>query len=708
MVSYLHRYPYIRLVIPWIAGVFCGDRFFNGSLELFWGILAFCFLAGLSIGCYFLGRYSLRWCFGIAILALCFTGGWVGITWQLQHATGYTFPKEETVYRGWVTDTPETKEHTFLCRVLLKEQRDSTAIHSIDDCKAILYLQRDSAAAGLKRGDELWVSARISPPVNGRNFDEFDYARYLMRKGISGTGYVVSGKWMLASSEMLSSGNGNIARKSTLLEVAGSCRDRILSLYRQLGFEGDGLAVLSALTVGDKTELSDSVRESYSVAGASHVLALSGLHIGLLYALLFFILSPVAKRGNAGRCLRAVFLLILLWAFAFFTGLSPSVVRSACMFSIWAVADIFNRQALSLNTLAATAGVMLLCNPVWLFDVGFQLSFLAVASILLTYKPIYRLLPVKSRIGRYFWGLMSVSIAAQLGTAPLVMFYFSRFSTHFLFTNLVVIPLVTIILYSAVVMLLLTPLHWIQNFIAEGVKFLLDALNTFIHWVEQLPYASIDGIWLYQLEVLGLYLSGGLVFYYFANRGLKNLLICLFSILLLGVYHVSMSWVDRPLDSIVFYNVRGCPAVHCIDNNGNSRIVYGDSLSDKRQLYRVATNYWNHHQLLSPLEVTADYQDTALCCREQILSYHGRRICMVTDHRWRNKSAATPLYIDYLYLCKGYNGHLKELRLLFAPECIILDASLSEHRKQLFEEECKQSGLRFISLSEKGSVRFLL
>lgn len=116
---------------------------------------------------------------------------------------------------------------------------------------------------------------------------------------------------------MLSSGNGNIARKSTLLEVAGSCRDRILSLYRQLGFEGDGLAVLSALTVGDKTELSDSVRESYSVAGASHVLALSGLHIGLLYALLFFILSPVAKRGNAGRCLRAVFLLILLWAFAF-------------------------------------------------------------------------------------------------------------------------------------------------------------------------------------------------------------------------------------------------------------------------------------------------------------------------------------------------------------------------------------------------------
>ena len=421
MVSYLHRYPYIRLVIPWIAGVFCGDRFFNGSPELFWGILAFCFLAGLSIGCYFLGRYSLRWCFGIAILALCFTGGWVGITWQLQHATGYTFPKEETVYRGWVTDTPETKEHTFLCRVLLKEQRDSTAIHSIDDCKAILYLQRDSAAAGLKRGDELWVSARISPPVNGQNFDEFDYARYLMRKGISGTGYVASGKWTKQD------GMNNLDLKS----IASSCRRKMISLYQKLGFSGDELAVLSALTIGDKTELSDSVRESYSVAGASHILALSGLHIGLLYTLLFFILKPIARRGNIGRVIRSVLLLILLWAFAFFTGLSPSVVRSVSMFSILAMADMVGRQPLSLNTLAAAAWLMLFCNPAWLFDVGFQLSFLAVASILLIQKPIYHLITVKGRIGKYIWGLISVSVAAQIGTAPLVMFYFSRFSVHF-------------------------------------------------------------------------------------------------------------------------------------------------------------------------------------------------------------------------------------------------------------------------------------
>lgn len=707
----------MRLIIPWIAGVFCGERFFCSSTELIWGILVFILLFALAFSLYFLKRYSLRWCFGVTITALCFTGGWLGITKQFQQ-TIYTFPQEEAVYRVLITDTPQAKEHTYLCRTLLKEHCDSIGIHPIDR-NAILYLARDSAAAQLRTGDELLVSTRISPPANNKNFDEFDYARYLMRKGICGTGYVASGKWSILSSGgrplYLSlrpdATNNHYLRTSMLYlrNIANSYREQIISLYRELGFNGDELAVLSALTIGDKTELSESIRESYSVAGASHILALSGLHIGLLYALLFFILQPVAKRGNAGRCLRSVFLIVLLWAFAFFTGFSPSVVRSVTMFSILALADVFGRQSFSLNTLAATAWFMLLCNPAWLFDVGFQLSFVAVTFILLIQQPIYHLFTIKSRIGKYVWGLMSVSIAAQLGTAPLVLFYFSRFSTHFLLTNLAVIPLVTIILYIAVFMLLLTPISWIQTYVAEGVKKLLEILNLFVRWVEQLPYSSIDGIWLYQLEVFGIYVSLLLLFYYYMNRRYKNLITCLSFILLLATCHVTMLWIDRPQSSLVFYNVRGCPAVHCIESDGHSWINYVDTLSDKQLLKRAATNYWNHHHLLPSKEITADYKTTTFSRQQQMLSWQGCRICMVTDNRWRNNSTVSVLYtIDYLYLCKGYDGHLEELTRLFVPGCIILDASLSEYRRNRLEDECKQSGLRFISLSEEGSVCFLL
>ena len=694
----------MRLVIPWIAGVFCGERFFDCSMDVLWGVSVSIFLLILAFLFHFCEHYSQRWCFGAVLTVLCFAGGWTGITWQLRQ-TQYTFPDDDVIYRALITDIPQPRERTSLCRVLVKEYYDSIGSHPVER-KAILYLKQDSAAACLKSGDELLVSTRISPPANQKNFDEFDYARYLMRRGISGTGYVAAGKWITLRSVQT---NGTIHLRLRCL--ADSYREKVIALYRQLGFTGDELAVLSALTIGDKTELSESVRESYSIAGASHILALSGLHIGLLYAFLFFILRPVARKGRTGRCVRSVSLLVLLWAFAFFTGLSLSVVRSVTMFSILALADIFGRQPFSLNTLAVTAWLMLLCNPAGLFDVGFQLSFLAAASILLIQRPVYRLFAVRNRVGKSVWGLMSVSIAAQIGTAPLVMFYFSRFSVHFLLTNLLVIPLITIILYAAIFMLLLTPFPWLQIWAVVGVRKLLEGLNLFVRWVEQLPCSSVDGIWLYQLEVCGIYVFLFGAVCYCLHRRLRNLLFCLLSVLLLSIYHVTMVWIDRPQRGLAFYNVRGCPAVHCIESSGDSWISYADTLPNKKALERVTANYWKRRHLLPPTEITSDCRTDVFSRQRQLVSFHGCNICIVNDNHWqtlRNKSTTPTLYIDYLYLCKGYDGRLKELTKFFLPGCIIFDASLSEYRRDCFKEECKEYGLRFISLSEEGSVRFLL
>lgn len=698
---YLHNHTFVRLIIPWIAGVFCGDRFFNPSFELLWSFLLFGLFAGLTLSFYFFERYSLRWCFGVSVFALCFVGGWIGVTCQLKQ-TVYDFPEKETIYRALLTDSPEAKERSVLCRVFIEELHDSTGTYPVER-KALLYLQKDSLVTQLKEGDRMLVSARLSPPINGHNFDEFDYARYLMRKGVSATGYASSGEWRL-----LSSVSFHASTSSSIRHVAGVYREKVIALYRKLGFEKDELAVLSALTIGDKTDLSDSVRESYSVSGASHVLALSGLHIGLLYALFFLLLKPVTMRWRGGMLVHSLLLLILLWSFAFFTGLSPSVVRSVGICSMLAVASMFGRKTVSLNTLAATAWIMLFFNPVWLFDVGFQLSFLAVASILLIHHPIYRLFPVRNKVERYVWGLMSISIAAQVGTAPLVMLYFSRFSTHFLLTNLVVIPLVTAILYAAVLMLLLTPLLVFQLVVAEGLGFLLKTLNTFVRWVEKLPYASFDGIWLYRSEVLGIYVVFLLFLYYMSARRYKNLLICLCSLLCLSVYHSTMYWQDRPLESLVFYNVRGCPAVHFIKGDGHSWLNYTDSLSDESRLPAVAANYWNHHRLSPPTEIKADYETADFSRHQQILFYHGCSVCIVSDNRWQNKSVDSTLSINYMYLCKGYNGDLEELLQLFSPSCIVLDASLSDYYRQRFKEECIKQSLHFISLSEEGSVRFLL
>ena len=703
MIPFLHKYPFFRLAVPWMLGIYCGDRFSDSFSEPLWGFLACILWACLSFLFYFSERYSWRWCFGVSLSLFCLAGGWLSVNLQLKTAAETEFPKEEAVYRLRVNDFPEVRERTFLCRVWLKERHDSLGIHPVNK-QAILYFQRDSLSSRLQMGEELWVRSRISPPVSARNFDEFDYARYLIRKGISGTGFVASGHWQFSECRKEKEGIATV-----LYRLAASYRTQIENLYRRLGIEGDELAVLSALTLGDKTDLSESVRESYSVAGVSHVLALSGLHIGLLYALAFFLLRPLLLGGQSGRVLRSLLLILLLWLFAFFTGLSPSVVRSAAMFSIWALADLCGRQSFSLNTLALTAWLMLLVRPVWLFDVGFQLSFAAVLSILLFQPFLYRLCPVRHRAGTYLWGLVSVSVAAQLGTAPLVLFYFSRFSTHFLLTNLLVVPLVTLILYAAVVLLLLTPMSGLQAVAAVGLEKMLRMLNLLVRWVEQLPYASVDGIWLYPLEVAGCYLVLGAFFCYLCHRRYARLVTALVLFAAWGAVHSFAVWTDRPRTSIVFYNVRGCPAVHCIESSGHSCIQYADSLSNRQRLRQTAANYWHHCHLYPPAEGSRDSVGQHFFRRQQLICWHGQRVCMVTDNRWKQqRTDGAVCRVDYLYICKGYTGQLAALTRLFLPGCIILDSSLSDYRRNRLKEECQQNHLHFISLSDEGSVRFLL
>lgn len=704
MIPFLHKYPFFRLAVPWMLGIYCGDRFSDSFSEPLWGFLACILWACLSFLFYFSERYSWRWCFGVSLSLFCLAGGWLSVNLQLKTAAETEFPKEEAVYRLRVNDFPEVRERTFLCRVWLKERHDSLGIHPVNK-QAILYFQRDSLSSRLQMGEELWVRSRISPPVSARNFDESDYARYLKRKGISGTGFVASGHWQFSECRKEKEGIATV-----LYRLAASYRTQIENLYRRLGIEGDELAVLSALTLGDKTDLSESVRESYSVAGVSHVLALSGLHIGLLYALAFFLLRPLLLGGQSGRVLRSLLLILLLWLFAFFTGLSPSVVRSAAMFSIWALADMCGRQSFSLNTLALTAWLMLLVRPVWLFDVGFQLSFAAVLSILLFQPFLYRLCPVRHRAGTYLWGLVSVSVAAQLGTAPLVLFYFSRFSTHFLLTNLLVVPLVTLILYAAVVLLLLTPMSGLQAVAAVGLEKMLRMLNLLVRWVEQLPYASVDGIWLYPLEVAGCYLVLGAFFCYLCHRRYARLVTALVLFAAWGAVHSFAVWTDRPRTSIVFYNVRGCPAVHCIESSGHSCIQYADSLSNRQRLRQTAANYWHHCHLYPPAEGSRDSVGQHFFRRQQLICWHGQRVCMVTDNRWKQQRTddGAVCRVDYLYICKGYTGQLAALTRLFLPGCVILDSSLSDYRRNRLKEECQQNHLHFISLSDEGSVRFLL
>jgi len=706
----LQRHPFLRLLVPFAGGIVCGDAyFFRQRAELALSIPSeasrlasglfpvWICVAGfllLLLTYYLSGKYRFRWLYGISVFLCCFVLG-AGMAEEHLHRTDFPFSDEASVYQAVIKGNPEVKERSILCRVQLEGKiGNEPAEWEKHDNTVLLYFPKDSATAELSRGDKLWVHARLAPPVNNGNPDEFDYVRYLIRKGGSATAYVPAGRWRVIGHET----------SRTLRQIASDYREGVVGLYRRLGFQGDNLAVLSALTVGDKENLSEDIQETYSVAGASHVLALSGLHIGLLYALLFFLFSLTWKRWGFLKPIGLFIIILLLWAFAFLTGLSSSVVRSAIMFSILAVSCLQPEKPLTLNTLAATAFLMLLYNPLWLFDVGFQLSFVAVASILLIQPKLYNLLSVKRRIPRYIWGLLTVSVAAQIGTAPLTIFYFSRFSTHFLLTNLWVIPMVTLILYSAIFLLILTPFPFLQLCFASVVDALLSAQNSVLRWIEQLPASSVDGLWMGIWGVLLFYLFLLLLFRSFAVRTARSVYISLCCLFLLVAYHTVSVSLSAPRRSIVFYNVRGCPAVYCLNDHGQSWLACADSLPDITRFHRALASHWNRRHLSVPQTLTADYSTSGLTFHNHIVSYAGKRICLLHDARWQNKVSKHPLLIDYLYVSKGYDGHIEDLTSLFRIRTVILDISLSDYRSNILKDDCYRLGLPCISLKERGAL----
>jgi len=699
--------------MPLVVGILCGDAFPHvlSAWEYVAGFLLFLFIigrykhtgweyvAGFLLFLFIIGRYKhTGWVYGAAVyLFLGGTGGCL-MSWQ-QGKTVFPFSGKPAVYRVCIREHPEERERSILCRVaLLGEVEKDTVTGCPRNHLFLAYFPKDSATATLRRGDELLVSTRLVPPANNGNPDEFDYARYLRRKGYSGTAYVADGHWRKT---------GHDASR-TVSQVALDYRERVVGLYRSLGFETDELAVLAALTVGDKEELSDDIVETYSVSGASHVLALSGLHIGFLYALLLFVLRPLWRRWRRLKPLLLLLLVLFLVSFAFFTGLSSSVVRSVVMFSLLAFAGLQPEKPLTLNTLAATAFLMLLCKPVWLFDVGFQLSFSAVAAIVLVQPKLYALWKVDNRFLRYLWGLMTVSVAAQLGTAPLVIFYFSRFSTHFLLTNLWVIPMVSLVLYSAVFLLMLTPLPFVQHLFARVVEALVHVQNEVLRWIEHLPGAAVDDIWLDIWGVLLVYLFLGMTYYGFLRLTVRRICFALLALLAVVSWHSLSIMSNAPRQGIAFYSVRGCPVVHCMADNRHSWLACADSLPDMPRLCRALSPHWNRLRLETPRLVAGDYTTSGLSMRNQIVSYAGKRICLLSDNRWRNKNSSHPLSVDYLYVSKGYQGGVEELTSLFSMGMVVLDASLSDYYQNKIANDCVRLGIPYLLLSQKGSYRILL
>lgn len=285
-------------------------------------------------------------------------------------------------------------------------------------------------------------------------------------------------------------------------------RHQLLQQYQQ-SISPSAYEVVAAMTLGDKSALTQETRNTFNVTGASHILAISGLHLGIIYMMISLLVW-----GQRWRIVAQVVTIVLLWAFAFLVGLSASVVRAATMLTIYGLLSLGFRQKMSLNVLAFTAILILICQPTALFEIGFQMSYMAVFAILLFYPSLYSIISerwlLEHGIVRWLWGMTVVSFCAQLGVGPLIAYYFHRFSTYFLLTNFIVIPSAYLILLGGF-LLLLTSWAVIASALATVVTWLSRSLSA----IATLPYATIEGLYPSPLQIILVYILIGCLFIIF-------------------------------------------------------------------------------------------------------------------------------------------------------------------------------------------------
>ncbi len=360
--------------------------------------------------------------------------------------------------------------------------------------KILLNISKDALGKQLSADEVLLVYAPISEIAKPLNPHQFDYSAYMKSLGIYD-------QLRISEKNILKTARGS----KTLIGMAQNLRADIIEKLQKTKLKTDERAIIQALVLGEKKDIDKNLYNEYAAAGAVHILAVSGLHVGILYIILAFVLKPLTRWKN-GLFVQAILIVILLWGFALLSGLSPSVTRAVTMFSFFAVAKLFNRESNSINTLFLSFFTLLIINPFWLFQVGFQLSYLAVFFIVWLQPLFYKIGYSKYWIVRKIWAIVSVTICAQIGVLPLSLYYFHQFPGLFLLTNIVVLPFLTILMCGGILIVFLASLNSLPNWLAESYNFLIESLNAFIHWVAVQDEFLFRDIHFSTLKVLGVYL----------------------------------------------------------------------------------------------------------------------------------------------------------------------------------------------------------
>ncbi len=672
----LLNFTIIKLTICLIVGIILG---YFIDIPLFTSILSTSLLVLLTFIIFLVSKkqFSKNIWFGFIVFSTMISIGILTVNLHNQK----NFSNHYSKYIS--EDLNELHTITFRIREVLKPSTYSDKyvidIFKIDDQnvsgKSIINISNDTIVSDLKVDDVFLIRTdfkNLNAPLNP---GQFDYKSYLKKKYIYHQLFIEPHSLLKLDTD-----------KTTLFGIANSIRTHINTKLKTYNFKPDELAIINALLLGQRQDISEEVYNSYTNAGAIHILAVSGLHVGIILIILSFVLKPL-ERFKHGRLIKTIVLVVLLWSFAVIAGLSASVTRAVTMFSIVAIGMNLKRPTNIYNTLAISILIILLIKPLFIFDVGFQLSYLAVLSIVTIDPLLYKLWQPKNWLLDTYWHTLTVTIAAQFGIIPVSLYYFHQFPGLFFISNLVIIPLLGFILGLGIIVIALAVLNLLPNILASIFGYSISLMNNFVNWVSQQEAFIFQDIPFSVLYVIAFYALIIAAFKWLFRKNYTNLKYLLIVIGIVQCVFIYTEYANPEKQFIVFHKSRYSLLGHV----KNDKIRFANDFdSITASTNTIVRNYTVKTHL------KGDAQDSIA----PIYILNNKKLLVVDSLGVYNVNG---FKADYVLLRQSPKVNLNRLIDSLKPKLIIADGSNYKSYVERWEVICKNRKLPFHQTSKKGA-----
>ncbi|MDB5115290.1 MAG: hypothetical protein JWQ79_782, partial [Mucilaginibacter sp.] len=636
------------------------------------------------------GLYKSKWIGGSLITVILFLVGWISVIRYNEINNPLHFSKKAVQYLVVkINNEPIVKNG--LIRFTANVEQQVINGNRTNTNGTLLIAIKDSTAIQLYYGDELLIPAKYNAIDRPFNPAEFNYKKYLANQNIYYQAFLYPKQFAVLNTN---GGNPVIAYSLRL-------RQRLVEKFKQNMHDTSAIAVASTLILGYKADLSNEVLQAYSKTGTIHVLSVSGAHVAIIYLILNLAFGFLG-RYRFGKVFKAVLIISLIWYYSLLTGFSPAVCRAAVMISMVIIGKTYNRYINTLNILALSAFFLLLYDPLFITDVGFQLSYLAVAGLIIFQPLVYKWIKFKHKWANKLWQLCSVSIAAQVITFPLSAFYFHQFPVYFLISNLFIIIPAEVIMCTGIAYLLIPQLPIISASLGFVLEKSILIMTKVLAVIEYSPFASIGKIWLTTAEYLLAYLVIICLFYFLFDKKTWLLKVSLVVLFLLGL-SISIKRINAlRSDSITFLNLKKHRGL--VFKTGEKAIILSDiNATDKNYQYAV-------QPYLDSCKIT----DTALYNLKQnintaylkknnnLIQFQNKKI-LIYNKGTQNKQLLQKLKIDYLYITGNPHTNITEINKNYNYATLVIDGSNTDRLVNDLEKQAKAMQISYQIIKRNNS-----